>query len=89
MSVARFPKDTNFITEIRTGLIEAVDDNAINLDLNADTIVPDRVRLKRWKDPGPDKADARHVKVKEELAGAKCCSVEFSGKLCSDTADER
>ena len=32
------------------------DDNAINLNLNADTIFPDQVYLKRWKDP--DKEDA-------------------------------
>ena len=30
-----------------------------------------------------------HIKVKEELGNVKCYSIEFSGKLCSDTADER
>ena len=64
-----------FITMIRTGLIEADDDNAINLVLNADTIFPDRVYLKRWKDP--DKADAL-IKVKEELESVKCYSIEIS-----------
>ena len=52
----------------RADLIEADDDNAINLDLDSDTIFPDRVCLKRWNDPG--KADARHIKVKEELKSA-------------------
>ena len=62
VSVAIFPKNTNFITKIRTGLLETDGrNNAINLDLNADTIFPDRIYLKRWKDP--DKADARHNEV--------------------------
>ena len=67
VSVSIFPKNTNFITNIRTGLIEADDDNAINLasDPNADTIFPDRVYLKRWKDL--DGADARHIKVKGKV----------------------
>ena len=65
VSVAIFPKHTNFITKIRT---ETDDNNlnAINLDLNADTGFPDRVYLKRWKDP--DKADARHHKEDSESA---------------------
>ena len=83
VSVAIFAKDTNFITP----LLETDDDNAINLNLNADTVFPDWIYLKRWKDH--DKADARHVKVKEELDNIACFSIEFSGKLCSDTADER
>ena len=89
VSVAIFPAHTNFTTKIRTGpsLIETDDDNTINLDLNADTTFPDRVYLKRWKDP--DKADARHNEVKEELESAKCYSIEFSGRLCSDTAEGR
>ena len=87
LSVAIFPKDTNFITKICTGHLEADGNNAVNLNLNADTIFPDRVYLKRWKDP--DKADARLIKVKEELESAKCHSIEFSGKLCSNTDDER
>ena len=45
--VAIFPKNTNFITKIRTSLLESDDDNAVNLDLNADTIFPDRTYLKR------------------------------------------
>ena len=51
---------------------ETDDYNTINLDLdlNADTIFPDRIYLKRWKDP--DKADVRHNEVKEELESAKC-----------------
>ena len=65
VSVAIVPKNTNFITKIRTVLLETDDNNAINLNLNANTVFPDRVYLKRWKDP--DKADARHIKVKEEL----------------------
>ena len=36
--IAIFPAHTNFTTKIRTGLIATEDDNAINLDLNADTI---------------------------------------------------
>ena len=59
VSAAIFPKHTNFITKIRTGLLETDDNNAINLDINADTIFPDRVYLKRWKDS--DKADACHT----------------------------
>ena len=43
VSVAIFPEHTNFTTKIRTGLLETDDDKAINLDLNADTIFPDRV----------------------------------------------
>ena len=43
VSVAIFPKNTNFITKIRTGLLWTDDNNAINLDLNANTIFPDRV----------------------------------------------
>ena len=49
--------------ELRTCLLENQDNNAINLELNADTIFPDRVYLKRWKDPG--KVDSRRIKVKE------------------------
>ena len=46
-SVAIFLKNTNFrvSTKIFPCLIETDDDNAINLDLNADTIFPDRVYL--------------------------------------------
>ena len=53
VSVAIFLAHTNFNTKTRTGLLETDDDNAINLDLdlNADTIFPDRIYLKRWKDP--------------------------------------
>ena len=51
VSVATFLLHTNFNTKTRTGLFETDDNNAINLDLNADTIFPDRVYLKRWKDP--------------------------------------
>ena len=88
VSVAIFLAHTNFNTKTRTGLLETDDDNAINLDLNADTIFPDRIYLKRWKDP--DKADVRHNEVKEELESAKCCgSIECSGRLCSDTAEGR
>ena len=88
VSVAIFLARTNFNTKTRTGLLETNDDNAINLDLNADTIFPDRIYLKRWKDPGPDKADARHNEVKEELESAKCCgSIEFSRRL--DTVEGR
>ena len=90
-SVAIFPAHTNFTTKIRSCLLETEcltdDNNAINLDLNADTIIPDRIYLKRWKDP--DKAGARHNKVKEELESAKCYSIEFSGRLCSDTDKEQ
>ena len=91
-SVAIFPAHTNFTTKIHTGLLEIDDNNAINLDFNADTTFPDRmmvvrIYLKRWKDP--DKVDARHNKVKEELESAKCYSIKFSGRLCSDTAEER
>ena len=77
------------MTKICTGLLESDDNNAINLDLNADTIIAiqDRVYLKRWKDP--DKEDARHNEVREELESVKCYSIEFRGKLWSDTADER
>ena len=79
VSVATFPAHTNFTTTIRTGLIETDDDNAINLDLNADTTLPDRIYFKRWKDP--DKANARHNEDKEELESAKCYSIEFSGSF--------
>ena len=71
VSVAIFLAHTNFNTKTRTGILETDDDNAINLDLNSDTIFPDRIYLKRWKDP--DKADVRHNEVKEELQSAKCC----------------
>ena len=67
--VAIFPKNTTFITKIRTSLLETDDSNAIKLDLNAETIFSDRVYLKRWKDP--DKEDAQHIKAKEELESAK------------------
>ena len=63
--VAVFPKSTNFIAKISTGLLETDDDNTINLDLNADTIFPDRIYLKRWKDS--DKADARHNEFREQM----------------------
>ena len=45
-----------------------------------------RVYLKRRKDP--DKADARHNEVKEELESVKCYSFEFRGRLCSDSANQ-
>ena len=54
--VAIFPKETNFITKICTDPVKANGNNTINLYLNADTIFPDRVYLKLWKDP--DKSDA-------------------------------
>ena len=59
VSVAIFPKNTNFkfITQICTGLIEANDDNAINLVLNPDIIFSDRVYLKLCNDP--EKVDGR------------------------------
>ena len=57
VSVAIFLAHTNFKTKTRTGLLETDDDSAINLDLNAATILPDRIYLKRWKDS--DKADVR------------------------------
>ena len=84
VSVAIFLAHTNFNTKTRrrTGLLETDDDNAINLDINSDTIFLDRIYLKRWKDPG--KEDVRHNEVKEELERAK-----FSGRLCSDTAQGR
>ena len=44
------PAHTNFNTKTCTGLLETDDDNAINLDLNADTIFSDWIYLKRWKD---------------------------------------
>ena len=47
LSVAIFPKNTNFIAKIRTGLLETDDGNAVNLDTNADAIFPDRVYVKR------------------------------------------
>ena len=89
VSVAIFLAHTNFNTKTRrrTGLLETDDDNAINLDINSDTIFLDRIYLKRWKDPG--KEDVRHNEVKEELESAKCCSIEFSGRLCSDKEEER
>ena len=39
------------ILTIRTSRFEAQDDNAIDLDLNANDIPADLVHLKRWKDP--------------------------------------
>ena len=84
-----FLKDTNFIKKICTDHLEVDGDNAINLVLHSDTIFPDQVYLKRWNDPLPDKADARLIKVKEELESAKCYSIVFSKKPCSDTDDER
>ena len=74
ISVVILPKDTNFITKIRTRLIEADDDNAINF--NANTIFPDRVYLKRWKDT--DKVDARHINVKEKLESVERYSIDVS-----------
>ena len=83
VSVAIFPMNTNLLTKISTFLLETDDNNTINLDLNADTIFPDRVYLKRWKDPDSLRADARHTKVKEQLGNlkVKCYSIEFSRKL--------
>ena len=48
VSVATFTKNTNFKfnTKIRSGLIEADDNNAISMVLYADTVFPDRVCLK-------------------------------------------
>ena len=63
--VAVFQKSTNFMAKFSTGLLETDDDNTINLDLNADTIFPDRIYLKRWKDS--DKADARHNEFREQM----------------------
>ena len=60
--LAIFPKDTIFIAKVRTSLLETDDDNAINLNLNANTIFPDRVYHKK---------DARRIKVKEELESVK------------------
>ena len=60
VSVAIFSEHKNFTTKIRTCLLQTDDDNAINLDLNADTIFSDRVYLKRWKDP--NKVDARLIR---------------------------
>ena len=48
--MAIFLENTRFITNIRTGFLETGDQNAINLDLNAETMFPDRVYLKRWKE---------------------------------------
>ena len=70
-----------------SGHLEGDDNNAINLDLNADAVFPVQVHLKQWKDP--DKLDARHIRVKEKLESAKCYLIKFSGKLCSDTDDEQ
>ena len=53
-------------------LLGAADDNAINLDLNVDAILPDRVHLKRRKDP--DKMNARYSKDKAELENVMCRS---------------
>ena len=77
-----FPKNTNFLINLKisTCLLEADDANAVN-------IFQDRAYLKRWKDP--DKVDALHIKVKDELGSIMCYLIQFSGKLCSDTADER
>ena len=80
--VAIFPKNTNFITKMCAGLLETDDDNVINLDLDANTIFQDRIYIKQWKDPV--KEDARNIKV-----NVKCYSIEFNGKLCSGTTDER
>lgn len=85
-SVATFPKNTNFITHMRTGLLEAEDDNAISPKLapNADNILPDRVHLMLWKDPY--KTDALPFKDRPGEENVMCCSIELSGTLCSDTA---
>ena len=69
--IAIFPAHTNKICTgvLDSGLdLETDDNNDINLDLNANTIFPDRIYLKLWKDP--DKADALHNEVKEELESA-------------------
>ena len=47
VSVAILPKNTNFITKLHIRLLETHENNAINLDLNADTIFPDQVYL-QW-----------------------------------------
>ena len=78
------PEEHEFHHEDRTRLLDTDDDNAINLNLNADTIFlepenPDRVYLKQWKDP--DKADAIHIKVKEELERVKCTRSSAAGNL--------
>ena len=79
VSVTIFPAHTDFTAKIRTDLLETDDNNAMNLDLNTDTIFPDRVYLKRSKDP--DIADARHNEFQEELESTEtdpsiCCMKE-------------
>ena len=61
VSAAALPRSTQHglrprgFAPARGGLLEAHDGNAINLDdLNASAILPDRVRLERWKDPDPN-----------------------------------
>ena len=44
------------IPTIRTSLLEAEDDSAIDLGLNADAVPGEQVHLRRWRDP--DKAEA-------------------------------
>ena len=41
VSVAIFPRNTNFMMKICTCLLETDDDNTINLDLNVNTIFAD------------------------------------------------
>ena len=75
VSVAMFRKNTTYIMKIRASLLEADEKSAVNLDPNADNIFPYRIYIKRWKDP--DRADARHIKVKEELETVECYSIEL------------
>ena len=87
-SVAIFPKpeNTNFISKIRTCLLENDDNNAI---LKANTIFPDQVYLKQWKEL--DKADACHNEVMVEPGERNVLlyRVLSQQNFCSDTADER
>ena len=62
---------------IGTSLLQTEDNNAIDLDLNADAISEDLIQLKRWKDP--DKKEPLHIKDKKEMETAICRSIVISG----------
>ena len=81
--VAISSEDVEFTLTIHTSLLEAEDDNTIDLDLNANAqAIPahlvkwGQVHLKRWKDP--DKTEALRITDKEELETVMCRSIMIS-----------
>ena len=87
--LAIFLVPMNFTKKVRICLLDSgldleTDDNTdINLDLNVNTIFPDRIYLK-WKDPAWK--DPCLPQLGQGGAGKhKCYSIEFRGRLCSDS----